>query len=307
MSLTLLYRGKNVSFKMKFSKAQWLPVAVVAVAGSIWAFNGAMKNTSETEHVRLQLNQAQQEYAQSKEKLSQLKQQTEHRLSALTLKLGEMKGQINRLDAFTTRVAEQAEIPSEEFNFEAQTATGGPIADFAEDVLTDSDDLFHQMEQMLLKLDGQERKMAVLESILLNTHIDEEVFVSGRPIGKGWLSSYFGVRKDPFTGMPAMHKGVDFAGEEGADVVATGAGVVTWADKRFGYGNLIEIDHGEGIVTRYGHNKSLLVDVGERVTKGQVISKMGSTGRSTGPHVHYEVLKRGKQIDLLPYVYRKAK
>jgi murein DD-endopeptidase MepM/ murein hydrolase activator NlpD len=307
MSLTLLYRGKNVSFKMKFSKAQWLPVAVVAVAGSIWAFNGAMKNTSETEHVRLQLNQAQQEYAQSKEKLSQLKQQTEHRLSALTLKLGEMKGQINRLDAFTTRVAEQAEIPSEEFNFEAQTATGGPIADFAEDVLTDSDDLFHQMEQMLLKLDGQERKMAVLESILLNTHIDEEVFVSGRPIGKGWLSSYFGVRKDPFTGMPAMHKGVDFAGEEGADVVATGAGVVTWADKRFGYGNLIEIDHGEGIVTRYGHNKSLLVDVGERVTKGQVISKMGSTGRSTGPHVHYEVLKRGKQIDPLPYVYRKAK
>jgi murein DD-endopeptidase MepM/ murein hydrolase activator NlpD len=163
------------------------------------------------------------------------------------------------------------------------------------------------MEQMLLKLDGQERKMAVLESILLNTHIDEEVFVSGRPIGKGWLSSYFGVRKDPFTGMPAMHKGVDFAGEEGADVVATGAGVVTWADKRFGYGNLIEIDHGEGIVTRYGHNKSLLVDVGERVTKGQVISKMGSTGRSTGPHVHYEVLKRGKQIDPLPYVYRKAK
>jgi murein DD-endopeptidase MepM/ murein hydrolase activator NlpD len=307
MSLTLLYRGKNVSFKMKFSKAQWLPVAVVAVAGSIWAFNGAMKNTSETEHVRQQLNQAQQEYAQSKEKLSLLKQQTEHRLSALTLKLGEMKGQINRLDAFTTRVAEQAEIPSEEFNFEAQTATGGPIADFAEDVLTDSDDLFHQMEQMLLKLDGQERKMAVLESILLNTHIDEEVFVSGRPIGKGWLSSYFGVRKDPFTGMPAMHKGVDFAGEEGADVVATGAGVVTWADKRFGYGNLIEIDHGEGIVTRYGHNKSLLVDVGERVTKGQVISKMGSTGRSTGPHVHYEVLKRGKQIDPLPYVYRKAK
>jgi murein DD-endopeptidase MepM/ murein hydrolase activator NlpD len=292
---------------MKFSKAQWLPVAVVAVAGSIWAFNGAMKNTSETEHVRQQLNQAQQEYAQSKEKLSLLKQQTEHRLSALTLKLGEMKGQINRLDAFTTRVAEQAEIPSEEFNFEAQTATGGPIADFAEDVLTDSDDLFHQMEQMLLKLDGQERKMAVLESILLNTHIDEEVFVSGRPIGKGWLSSYFGVRKDPFTGMPAMHKGVDFAGEEGADVVATGAGVVTWADKRFGYGNLIEIDHGEGIVTRYGHNKSLLVDVGERVTKGQVISKMGSTGRSTGPHVHYEVLKRGKQIDPLPYVYRKAK
>lgn len=106
--------------------------------------------------------------------------------------------------------------------------------------------------------------------------------------------------------MPAMHKGLDFAGEEGADVVATGAGVVTWADSRFGYGNLVEIDHGDGIVTRYGHNKTLLVKTGDIVAKGQVISKMGSTGRSTGPHVHYEVLKHGKQIDPLPYVYRKA-
>ena len=148
--------------------------------------------------------------------------------------------------------------------------------------------------------------MAVLESILMNTHIEEEIFISGRPIQKGWLSSYYGIRKDPFNGMPAMHKGVDFAGEEGAAVLATGSGVVTWSDSRFGYGNLIEIDHGDGVVTRYGHNKELLVKVGEIVNKGQQISLMGSTGRSTGPHVHYEVLKNGKQIDPLPYIYRKA-
>lgn len=103
-----------------------------------------------------------------------------------------------------------------------------------------------------------------------------------------------------------MHKGVDFAGSEGDDVVATGAGLVTWAGERYGYGNLVEIEHGNGLVTRYGHNKALEVQVGDVVTKGQVIAVMGSTGRSTGPHVHYEVLKKGKQIDPLPFVYRKS-
>jgi murein DD-endopeptidase MepM/ murein hydrolase activator NlpD len=220
--------------------------------------------------------------------------------------MGEIKGQVNRLDAFASRLANQAEIPHDEFNYEAPNGTGGPTSDTVDDLVTHPDDLFRQMDDMLVKLDGQERKMAVLESILMNTHIEEELFVSGRPIESGWLSSYYGVRKDPFTGMPAMHKGLDFAGDEGAPVVATGSGVVTWSESRFGYGNLVEIDHGNGYITRYGHNKELLVKVGDIVTKGQKISLMGSTGRSTGPHVHYEVLKDGEHIDPLPYVYRSA-
>ena len=103
-----------------------------------------------------------------------------------------------------------------------------------------------------------------------------------------------------------MHKGIDFAAKEGTNVVATASGVVTWAGKMFGYGELVEIDHGNGLRTRYGHNKSLLVTVGDVITKGENIAKMGSTGRSTGPHVHYEVLRGGQQIDPLKYVYRKA-
>jgi len=306
MSLTLIYKGKNVSFELKMPKTQWLPIVAGVLFLTVWLSVNAIKDQGETSHVRQQLMAAKQEYSEEKEQLLRLKRQTEHQLSALTLKLGEIKGQVNRLDAFASRVAEQAQVPADEFNFDLSVASGGPAADAAADIVKQADDLFSEMDEMLLKLDGQERKMAVLESILLNTHIEEEIFVSGRPISSGWLSSYFGVRKDPFTSMPAMHKGLDFAGEEGADVVATGAGVVTWADARYGYGNLIEVDHGDGIVTRYGHNKTLLVKVGDLVTKGQKISEMGSTGRSTGPHVHYEVLKRGKQIDPLPYVYRKA-
>jgi len=306
MSLSLIYKGKNVSFELNMPKTQWLPIVAGVLFFAIWLISDVISDKGETAHVHAQLVAAKQEYSEEKEQLIRLKRQTEHQLSALTLKLGEIKGQVNRLDAFASRVAEQAEIPSEEFNFERTAAAGGPNTESAEDIVKQADDLFSEMEEMLIKLDGQERKMAVLESILLNTHIEEEIFISGRPITKGWLSSYYGVRKDPFTSMPAMHKGLDFAGEEGTDVIATGAGVVTWADTRFGYGNLVEVDHGDGVVTRYGHNKTLLVKVGDIVTKGQSIGKMGSTGRSTGPHVHYEVLKRGKQIDPLPYVYRKA-
>lgn len=307
MSLTLLYRGKNVSFKMKLNKIQWLPIAAITVVSAVWAAKTVFFDRDETAHVHQQLKVAKQEYTTDKEQLLRLKQQTEHQLSALTLKLGEIKGQVNRLDAFAIRVADQANVPNEEFNFTAINASGGPNSISADDVIMNSESLFRQMNEMLIQLDGQERKMVALESILMNTHIDDEIYISGRPIGRGWLSSYYGIRKDPFTGMPAMHKGIDFAGEEGEAVLATGSGIVTWADKKFGYGNLVEIDHGDGIITRYGHNKTFLVKVGDRVTKGQAISEMGSTGRSTGPHVHYEVLKSGKQIDPLPYVYRKAK
>ena len=306
MSLTLIYKGKNVSFEMSLRKAQWITASIISGVGLFWLVQGAIDQNGETKHVRDQLVAAQEEYGAEKQQLMRLKQQTEHQLSALTLKLGEIKGQVNRLDAFAARLGQQAEIPKEEFNFEMNTIAGGPTASSVEDVMADADNLFSQMDEMLVKLDGQERKMAVLESILMNTHIEQEIFISGRPIQKGWLSSYYGVRKDPFTGMPAMHKGLDFAGEEGAAVTATGSGVVTWADNRFGYGNLVEIDHGDGVITRYGHNKELLVNVGEIVNKGQKISLMGSTGRSTGPHVHYEVLQNGKQIDPLPYIYRKA-
>lgn len=306
MSLTLIYKGKNVSFRMRMQKAQWLPIASVVLLGAVWLISSAVSDSGETDHVRQQLLASKDEYSAEKERLMRIKQTTEHQLSALTLKLGEIKGQVNRLDAFASRVAEQASIPNDEFNFDLITGTGGPSTEDVGDVYQRTDELFTEMDEMLVKLDGQERKMAVLESILLNTHIEQEIYISGRPIRSGWLSSYYGVRKDPFTKMPAKHKGLDFAGEEGADVIATGAGVVTWADSRYGYGNLVEIDHGDGVITRYGHNKELLVTVGDLVSKGQNIGRMGSTGRSTGPHVHYEVLKRGKQIDPLPYVYRKA-
>jgi murein DD-endopeptidase MepM/ murein hydrolase activator NlpD len=126
-----------------------------------------------------------------------------------------------------------------------------------------------------------------------------------RPVEGGWISSGFGRRKDPFTGRPALHTGVDFAGLPNSAVVAAGAGVVTRAGRHRGYGNLIEIDHGNGYVSRYGHNASNLVATGAQVKAGQVIALMGSTGRSTGSHLHFEVLQDGRPVNPIRLVPRR--
>jgi murein DD-endopeptidase MepM/ murein hydrolase activator NlpD len=115
-----------------------------------------------------------------------------------------------------------------------------------------------------------------------------------RPVDGGWVSSHFGQRMDPFTGRPAVHRGLDFAGVDNSAILAVAPGVVSWSGRQRGYGNLIEIDHGRGWVTRYGHNASNLVAVGDYVKPGQTIALMGSTGRATGTHLHFEVLYRGR-------------
>ena len=125
---------------------------------------------------------------------------------------------------------------------------------------------------------------------------------AGRPIPTGWLSSYFGNRTDPMTGRKAFHSGMDFAGRPGSDIIAVASGVVVWSGRRHGYGHMVEIDHGNGYTTIYAHNKRNLVRVGDRVRKGDVIALMGASGRATGTHVHFEVLRHGKPVNPLDYV-----
>jgi len=145
--------------------------------------------------------------------------------------------------------------------------------------------------------------MSVLETLMMNRNLQAEVMPAGRPITRGWLSSYFGIRTDPFNGRRVHHKGVDFAGKMGSDVVSVAAGVVTYSGKRSGYGNLVEINHGNGYSTRYGHSSELLVKVGDTVKKGQKVAKMGTSGRSTGPHVHFEVLLNGRAVNPKKYIH----
>lgn len=226
----------------------------------------------------------------------------EENLTVLALRMGQMQAQVLRLNALGQQLTQMADLDDGEFNFNAPPALGGPEGAELQQALQ-VPDFIALLDNLSVQLDNRSSQLSVLDSMLRNRSMQDEVQPKGRPIKSGWISSPFGIRTDPFNGRLAHHNGIDFAGKEGAEVIAVASGVVTWSGTRFGYGNLVEINHGKGYVTRYGHNKSLEVKVGDTVKKGQLIARMGSTGRSTGPHVHFEVLRNGRSVDPTRYVH----
>ncbi|VAW58116.1 Peptidase, M23/M37 family [hydrothermal vent metagenome] len=218
-------------------------------------------------------------------------------IDALAARLGDIQAHAMRLNALGQKLVSIAKLDRGEFNFEAMPGVGGPDESGLQEM-----DFGSEIDLVISELEDREQQLSVLEDILMSSHMQEEVFPEGRPINRGWISSYYGTRTNPFTGKLQFHKGMDFAAKSGSDVLAVAGGVVTWSGDRYGYGNLVEVNHGNGYVTRYGHNSENLVEVGETVKKGEVISLMGSTGRSTGPHVHFEVIKNGRQINPQKFV-----
>ncbi|MCG8392682.1 MAG: peptidoglycan DD-metalloendopeptidase family protein [Pseudomonadales bacterium] len=235
--------------------------------------------------------------------LEELDQLSQEQFRALTLKLAQAQARLVRLDALGERLVEVADVGSDEFDFSTVPGLGGPES--ADDGTSyELPSFMEAVNQMTSTLERRERQLEILEDLLADKQIENQTYLSGRPLAKGWMSSRFGRRSDPFTGRVAWHKGVDFAGKEGTPIIATGAGVVTFSGDRSGYGKLVEINHGNGISTRYGHALELLVEPGDIVRTGDIIGKVGNSGRSTGPHVHYEVLKNGVQVNPQPYIYR---
>ena len=263
------------------------------------------RSTHSPEENIARIQHAKTGFIEQAEEVSLLITATQQRMTGVMLKLADMQSQIQRLDALGASLVEQAKLNPDEFSFGKTLDMGGPADILSVDIQV-QDALLSKMNAVLEKIRNKEQELVVLESLMLSHHISQESRLEGKPISSGWLSSYYGIRKDPFSGLPAMHKGLDFAGKEGERVLATGAGIITWSGSRYGYGNLVEIDHGDGLITRYGHNKEVNVKIGDVVTKGQTIAEMGNTGRSTGAHVHYEVIRNGKHQDPLPYVYRKS-
>ncbi len=235
--------------------------------------------------------------------ISEAKRVADENLNALTLRLGKMQAHVIRLDALGQRLTRSAGLDSGEFDFTTAPAQGGPEEVGSAVSTIKVADFMAQLNDLSQQLDDRDKQLNVLESMIMNRNLQAEVLPAGRPIAKGWQSSNYGIRNDPFTGKPEFHKGVDLAGKDGTDIMSVAAGVVTWSGKRYGYGNMVEINHGNGYVTRYGHCKETLVKVGDTVKKSQLIAKMGSTGRSTGPHVHFEVWVNGRTVDPGKYLY----
>lgn len=290
MSITILFRGKRRRFATRISARKALSFVVLSTL--VLLISSRSSESVYENHVRV--NVVKSGLEQQAQLVKQLQKDTQEKVSGVVNKLAVMQSRINKLDTLTGEIAENAGLNKDDF-----TLSDEVVAE-----LRGSKNFTAHIDIMSKTLDFKIEQLNALESLMLGLNIERESELSGRPVAKGWLSSYYGMRKDPFSGVPAMHKGIDFAGKAGDGVVATAAGVVTWSGERFGYGNLVEIDHGNGLRTRYGHNDSLSVTVGDIVTKGQVIAALGNTGRSTGAHVHYEVLKNGKQVDPLPYIYR---
>lgn len=236
------------------------------------------------------------------ETLERAKRLQQAQLDALALRVSQIQAQVMRIEGLGQRLVKLAKLDEAEFDFGAEPGQGGPVSPAALDADFAAPDFMDDLETLSARLKDRERQLIVLEDVLESNGPGGHGHPSGLPVTDGWLSSYFGIRTDPFTGRPARHEGVDFAGKLGSPVVAVAAGVVIWSGPRSGYGNLVEIDHGKGFVTRYGHNQMNLVRAGQSVRKGQQIARMGSSGRSTGPHVHFEVLRNGLPVNPLHYM-----
>ena len=280
-----------------------LGFAVVAVIGSISFAGGYLYSATNGSGV------SQNEFAvlgdelkSQQDNIASIRQQNEDTLDALAIRIAQMNARVIRLDALGRRLTEMADIDDGEFDFDSEPAVGGPEEPVAAGSNVAIPDVVDAMTSLDDQLADREAQLWVLENVLMNENLKERVYPQGRPVNAGWLSSYFGKRTDPFTGKPANHTGIDFAGKMGADISAVADGVVTWSGDRYGYGVMVEINHGNGYATRYAHNSENLVEVGDEVRKGQIIAQMGQSGRATGPNLHFEVLRNGQRVNPVNFI-----
>ncbi len=235
-----------------------------------------------------------------REQLANLDNDSHRNLDALALQLGQLQAQATRLNALGDRLTQVGKLDDGEFDFAAAPAMGGP-EDPSPSIAT-SLPIQNGIDGLRAEFDRQEAQLDVLENLLRDRKIDNALLPSGMPVAQGYMSSGFGERSDPLDGHAGIHLGLDFAAPIGTDITAVADGVVTWSGQRPGYGNVVEIDHGNGYMTRYAHNSANLAEVGTRVHEGQIIARVGSTGRSTGAHCHFEVWLNGKPVNPMVYV-----
>jgi len=307
MQIILIPNARKGSNRLALNTAGLCVLFLFVLAGGIGLFYSgyhyAVLHTSElVSSVRHQTTSIwADELSEQQHTLNRMKSRTEQVLEAMAGRLSMLQGHIMRLDALGSRLADMAKLDDIQFGADNPPGMGGPMP-VNETELPNVSDLIRNMDSLENKLNDRSEKLSVMETMLLNRHLQEQILPGGRPIKGGWVSSLFGYRTDPMTGKKEFHEGMDFAGKMGTPVMAVAAGIITWAGPRYGYGNLVEISHGKGYVTHYAHNSKILVDVGEKVEKGEVIALMGSSGRSTGPHVHFEVLRYGKHLDPRKYL-----
>lgn len=282
--------------KAKLMVLMTLLVALISISSYSFA-NWANKPVNLNPSPAIPLVSSEQNHSESTE-ISALQQDAIDNFYAK--QLGGLQAETIRLRMLSQRLAEIAGFDTAEFTLDEHPAQGG-LED--EGMLLSSDALDSGIKQLSLDLETQGETLAALEQYLITKDNIAAGIPDGKPVEGGWVSSFYGYRVDPFNGKKTFHEGLDIAAKSGSPVTSVADGIVSWVGNRGGYGGLVEVDHGNGYVTRYAHNKTIKVVKGDRVSKGEVLALMGSTGRSTGPHVHFEVLRDGQHVN--PYNFIK--
>jgi murein DD-endopeptidase MepM/ murein hydrolase activator NlpD len=293
-------RGRSWQFRLGGVPSALFGVAVCALAAGLVLIGYSLQPRAAALPRDLLNNWANEIRGQHQHLLT-LRGQMQDNSEALSRRLAELQAHVMRLDAAGGRLTQLAGLDQAEFNFDQKPPLGGPENDLAGPSLTVEASLA-LLDQFETQLGERERRLRVLEDLLLASRLQKNVQPSGWPIEAGWISSVFGLRTDPFNGRRAFHAGIDFAGSTGSGVLAVAPGIITDVGDRIGYGKLVEINHGNGYSTRYGHNSRVLVKAGDQVRRGERIALMGETGRATGPHVHFEVVLNGKVVDPAQYI-----
>ncbi|HSG65108.1 MAG TPA: M23 family metallopeptidase [Gammaproteobacteria bacterium] len=305
MELILLSKGRGHLGHVRLGATPvWLGIVTIAfvLCAGVFFAGFRMASAFGIANPEVQVDAWRAQLDQQEAALESTRDAVAQNLDALALRLGQMNARVLRLDALGQRLTQMAGLDDGEFDFSSLPPLGGPEEPLALEDVDQASGLLSALDQLTAQLEDRQQQLSVLEDFLLNRKLRDEVHPDGRPVTSGYISSMYGNRTDPFTGRAAFHKGVDFAGREGSEVVAVASGVVIWSGDRYGYGQMVEINHGNGYVTRYAHNSDNLVAVGDTVKRGETIAVMGSTGRATGPNLHFEVLHNGRVVNPLSYV-----
>ncbi len=286
----LAYGAAHLSYKVRYNlHYRPLASAVVLMVAGIGA------GVASRSFVGMgQMHALQTRVVQQQADLDKVRHDSQQEVNALAARLGELQAQANRLNALGQRLTRMGKLDDGEFNFDEPVGVGDGDDDVPQDM--PPGDLKKNLSQLEATYKQADSQLSVLGTLLDNRKLDNSVIPSGAPINS-YVTSGFGGRADPFGRGGENHQGFDFKANYGDPVHVVAGGVVIWAGPRGGYGNLVEVDHGNGYTTRYGHNSELEVKVGDLVHAGDEVAKAGSTGHSTGPHVHFEVRLNGVAVN----------
>jgi murein DD-endopeptidase MepM/ murein hydrolase activator NlpD len=299
-------RSRCRSIDLKCRRVRWLAglsaglltIAILGMGvliGRQFGGPGSGPSIAELEALRQQLLEQQAQ-------IDDTESRARHEIDALAIQIGDLMAQAARLNALGQRLTRMGKLEEGEFDFSTAPGVGGPEPQRPVEGHFLSAEFTASLDTLRSQFEQQAEQLGVLETLILDRDLEATFMPAGMPVRTGFMSSSFGTRIDPFTGKPDFHAGIDFNGPRGSDILSVASGVVVFAGRHPAYGNLIEIDHGNGYSTRYAHNDRNLVKVGDVIQGGQLIAKMGSTGRTTGSHLHFEVWQDGKPVNPRKFV-----